>query len=152
MNLSQIPSEYLTQIRHHAEKEYPSECCGLILGSADKPWTRIVPCRNAQDDYHRQDPKAFPRTSRNGFFLEPGILLTLQKEMRESGETVRVIYHSHPDGAAYFSDEDTRMAAPDGVPSWPGTAYLVVSVPSGKADKISLISWDEALKKFKEIF
>src|SRR5688572_26263240 len=105
MKLSQIPSEYLAEIRLQAEKEYPSECCGLILTSADGAWSRVVPCRNAQDDYHRQDPKVFPRTSRNAFFLDPAQLLTLQKENRQNGESVRVIYHSHPDAAAYFSEE-----------------------------------------------
>ena len=152
MNLDQIPSEYLAQIRKQAEKEYPSECCGVILASVEGVWTRVVPCRNAQDDYHRLDPKGFPRTSRNAYALDPGQLLTLQKENRVSGEVIRVIYHSHPDAPAYFSDEDKLIAAPDGVPAWPGTTYLVVSVLSGKSDKISLIFWDETLKEFKAIF
>ncbi len=151
MTALKIPSGFLEQIRLQAEKEYPSECCGIITGPEKQPetLTRIVPCRNAQDELHRQDPETFPRTSRNAFFMDPAELLNLQKQCRESGEVVRVIYHSHPDSGAYFSEEDRKMAAPDGVPAWPGVFYLVVSTINGKADKAALFSWDSALKGFK---
>jgi [CysO sulfur-carrier protein]-S-L-cysteine hydrolase len=153
MKMLQIPSEYLQKIRLQAEKEYPAECCGVILGPQDKPeaLSHLISCRNAQDDYHRQDPAMFPRTSRNGFMLSPDELLEIHKRCRLENLSIRVIYHSHPDSEASLSEEDRRMAAPDGVPSWPGTAYLVVQVRERKAGEASLFLWDPGLKDFKKI-
>ncbi len=150
MKSIQIQSELLVKIREQAESEYPSECCGLILSSEADPdtLTRLIACKNVQNEYHQKDPERFPRTSRNGFFLDPRRLLEIQKENRAKKETVRVIYHSHIDAEAYFSEEDKRMAAPDGNPAWPDVLYLVISVISGKAGEQALFSWDSGRKDF----
>ena len=152
MKIKSIPSDLLREIYAHAEKEYPEECCGFILGprTAAGELDRARACRNAQDEYHTREPRNFPRTARTAFFMDPRDLLAVQKEARARDGEIRVIYHSHIDAAAYFSGEDKRMAAPDGSPAWPGVYYLVISVMKGKATESRLFSWDTGQKDFRK--
>lgn len=145
-----IPKEYLEAVCAQAETEYPRECCGMILGPREPKdaWSRLRPCRNVQDAYHGLDPENFPRTAKTAYFIEPRELLEIQKELRVRGEEIKVIYHSHIDAGAYFSEEDTRVAAPEGEPAYPGVDYLVVSVLSGKAAAASVFRWDPSRKEF----
>lgn len=145
-----VPDEYLRQIRHQAETSYPHETCGILVGPQDQreKVTRIYACRNMQDQYHALDPVNFPRTAETAYFIDPGELFRIQRESRKRGEEIRVIYHSHVNAGAYFSEEDQRIALCEGKPAYPGVTYLVVSVKDGKAGEASLFSWDEASGKF----
>ena len=145
-----IPSEYLKRIQTQAEKDYPNETCGILIGpKTDKEKIAgIFPCRNVQDQYHVQDPVSFPRTARTAYFIDPRELLRIQREAREKGSEIRVIYHSHTDTGAYFSEEDERIALSEGAPAYPGVSYLVVSVKKGKAEEVSLFYWDEKRRAF----
>ncbi len=137
-------------IIQQAEKEYPQECCGILFGPAGEPGkvSTFRACRNVQDEYHKQDLKNFPRSSKTAYIIEPKELLSIQKEIRGRGESVRVIYHSHIDTGAYFSEEDARIAAPEGESAYPGVDYLVVSVTQGKAKDWNLFHWDPKTRKF----
>ena len=42
-----------------------------------------------------------------------------------------VIYHSHVDAGAYFSETDRRQALVGGEPAYPGAVYVVTSVVRG---------------------
>ncbi len=150
MKVSEIPSGFLKMIFEQAEKEYPHECCGMILGSRQKKedFSRVRPCANVYDRYHELDPANFPRTSRTAYFMDPRELLAIQKEIREKDEAIRVIYHSHIDAGAYFSEEDQRVAASEGEPAYPGVEYLVLSVKEGKVWNTSLYHWDNQRKEF----
>ena len=90
----------------------------------------------------------FSRDARTAYFISPDELLQIQKEAREKAEELRIIYHSHIDTGAYFSDEDARVAAPDGEPAYPGVRYLVVSIMKGKFHEARLFSWDPAKGKY----
>jgi proteasome lid subunit RPN8/RPN11 len=62
----------------------------------------------------------------------------------------KVLYHSHPEHDAYFSEEDTRMALFDGeTPIYPETSYLVVSVYDKKVRDQALFSWNPETKTFE---
>lgn len=74
--------------------------------------------------------------------MDPKQLLAVHKEIRATKEEIRVIYHSHIDTEAYFSSEDLRMAAPEGRPSYPGTAYLILSVVAGKTESERWFFWN----------
>jgi proteasome lid subunit RPN8/RPN11 len=152
MKVSEIPQGFLKMIFEQAEKEYPQECCGMILGAGQKKqdFSRLRPCANVYDRYHELDPDNFPRTSKTAYFMEPRELLAIQKEMREKDEVIRVIYHSHIDAGAYFSEEDRRIALSAGGPAYPGVSYLVVSVRERKAQEISIFAWDEKKKNFQK--
>jgi proteasome lid subunit RPN8/RPN11 len=44
---------------------------------------------------------------------------------------VAVIYHSHVDAGAYFSETDRRQALVGGEPAYPNAVYVVTSVVAG---------------------
>ncbi len=150
MKIQSIPKEMLDKINHQAEAEYPKECCGMICGPLERKeiFSRVRPCENAQDRYHALDPENFPRTSKTAYFMDPAELLKIQRELRERKEEIRVIYHSHIDAGAYFSEEDTRIAMAEGEPAYPGVDYLVVSVMQGKVQDRNMFHWDRQLRKF----
>ena len=149
-----IPPEFIKRIRLQAEKDYPSETCGILIGPQGKRElvTGIYPCRNVQDEYHAQDPVSFPRDSRTAYFIDPRDLLKIQKQARRTGDEIRLIYHSHVDAGAYLSEEDERVALAEGEPVYPGVSYLVISVSGGKGGEIALFDWDEKAKRFSKVF
>ncbi len=145
-----IPENFLKAIYGQAEREYPAECCGMLLGPrSDKSViSRLRPCRNAQDDFHTREPERFPRTARTGYFIDPRELMRVYKEAGQEGEEIRIIYHSHIDSGAHFSEEDHRVAAPDGQPAYPGVLYLVLGVKEGQVQETRLFHWDETAQRY----
>jgi proteasome lid subunit RPN8/RPN11 len=66
------------------------------------------------------------------------------------GRPVKVLYHSHLDVGAYFSDTDAAVAkAGQDEPPW-DLAYLVTSVRGGVVDDRKLFVWDPAARAFVE--
>lgn len=122
MSWTDIPADMLEQIYRQAREAFPSECCGYIYppGPDGEP-PELVPCKNRQDALHALDPEAHPRTSANAYNIGGKELLTLVRSF-ESERPVAIIYHSHPEVGAYFSEEDTRAALAAGYP----VDYLVV--------------------------
>jgi proteasome lid subunit RPN8/RPN11 len=145
-----IPRNFIDQILRQAENDYPHETCGILIGPQNEKEkvTTIYPCRNVQDEYHALDPVNFPRTAETAYFIDPKDLLRIQKESREKQCEMRVIYHSHVNVGAYFSEEDQRIALADGRPAYPGVSYIVVSVRERKAGEVSLFYWDEKSESF----
>ncbi len=147
----EISQQMREQIEAHASQAYPNECCGMIFAAKETGrLSRVRPCVNAQDKYHTLDPKAFPRTANKAYFIEPLELLKIEKELRTNDETIAIIYHSHPDVGAYFSEEDVRQAIVDESPIYPGTAYLVMSVIRGEVADQKTFYWDETQARFIE--
>ena len=148
-----IPEEFLEKICKQAEKDYPHETCGILVGPKTRPEkvTAIFPCENVQDRYHTHDPVSFPRTARTAYFIDPRDLLRIQKAARVKEEEMRIIYHSHTDAGAYFSEEDQRIALSEGEPAYPGVSYLVVSVLEKKALEAKIFSWDRKGKIFSGV-
>jgi proteasome lid subunit RPN8/RPN11 len=83
-------------------------------------------CENRQNALHQEDPRSFPRDARTAYNLGAADLFFLDRSLSTT-QPVRIIYHSHIDVGAYFSDEDARAAAPDGELLYP-VDYLVVDV------------------------
>jgi proteasome lid subunit RPN8/RPN11 len=145
-----IPDSFLSKILDHAEREYPRECCGMILSRNQNSFqfTRLVFCRNVQDRCHEEEPKRFPETSEKAYWVDPRQLLLLQKEMRCQGEKVSIIYHSHIDGPALFSTEDFNGACPGGRPVDPEIRHLIVAVRFGRFSEACLFHWNEQKKEY----
>lgn len=128
------------------------ESCGLLLGPAAQPLLvdAIVPMENRANKLHRLDPETYPRTGRMYFDIDP---LKFERAVREgegSGRPVKVLYHSHLDVGAYFSDTDAQAATMGGqAPSY-DLAYLVTSVRAGVVDERKLFVWSAEVKKFLE--
>lgn len=119
--------ELRSQIDAECALRYPQEACGLVLRQPDGS-AKVVVAPNLQDRYHALDPHLYTRTARTAYKLNERLI----SRAAEGGETLLSIWHSHCDAGAYFSAEDVRSAAPDGVAAYPGVAYLVVSVVGGQ--------------------
>ncbi len=144
-----IRGTVLEAIRRHAEEAYPSESCGFVTGpSAVAPLLdEAVPAENEADKYHAHDPERFPRTSRTYFKINEAKAIRLFEQGREGGAPVKVIYHSHCDAGAYFSEEDAATFSFNDRLAWP-CAFLVTSVLKGRADETKLWVFDEATGGF----
>lgn len=132
-----IDRTVLEEIEAHSIAEYPSECCGFVSGPAEHPLLLDASVReiNEADKYHKLDPETFPRTSRMYFKINELRAAKAFDAGEKSGRPIKVIYHSHIDAGAYFSQEDAATFANENHLMWP-CAFIVVSVQGGKiADK-----------------
>jgi [CysO sulfur-carrier protein]-S-L-cysteine hydrolase len=122
-----------------AKEEYPFESCGVILARGDE--RRLLRCRNAQNELHARDPRRHPRDARTAYYIDPKDLLRIGDLERE-GFGVAVIYHSHVDAGAYFSETDRRQALVGAAPAYPGAVYVVTSVMAGVVDAMKAYRWN----------
>ena len=128
------------------------ESCGLLLGPAGEPLLvdAVVPMENRANKLHRLDPETYPRTGRMYFDLDP---LKFERAVRDgdaNGRPVKVLYHSHLDVGAYFSEMDAQAATMGGdAPSY-DLVYLVTSVRGGVVDDRKLFVWSRDAKTFVE--
>ncbi len=140
-----LTEDELRAIRIQAEREYPSESCGVILRRGTE--RRLFPCRNVQDEKHREDPERFPRDSRTAYYIDPNDLLRVN-HLDQEGFSVDVIYHSHVDAGAYFSETDRQQALFAGEPTYPNATYVVTSVVDGRADAVAAFRWEPGQRDF----
>jgi [CysO sulfur-carrier protein]-S-L-cysteine hydrolase len=133
-----------------AERAFPHECCGFVIGDANAEEVR--PIDNIQERMHAQDPAAFPRDARTAFLMEPKQHLAALEEIDRRKLELRAVYHSHPDHDAYFSATDRAQACSfdPSEPDYPGTAHIVVSVRGGKFARAAVFAWDADRKEFAE--
>lgn len=108
----------------HAREANPDECCGLIGGTTDGAGQTVYRLRNVA---------ANPLVT---YEAAPEDLFKAQRAMRECGEHLLAIYHSHPRAAdPYPSETDVRLAY------YPTAVYLIVGLgnqePCLKAFRIS---------------
>ena len=125
-----IPSHLLKLCFAEGAARYPEEACGLLSGPSSEPeaLAEFHPIANQLNRMHELDPVRYPRTARDGYYLDPMTLLKTERSLKERGWEVRVIFHSHPDVGAYFSEEDKQRALWDGRPVYPGVIYLVCGI------------------------
>jgi proteasome lid subunit RPN8/RPN11 len=119
-----IATADLEAIRAHAERSYPEECCGLLLGHDGPAGAAVAAIRPAENS--RSDRRE------NRFEILPETVLAVHREARQRGLAVIGTYHSHPDHPAAPSEFDREHA-------WPGLSYLIVSVRRGAAGEAK--SW-----------
>jgi len=134
-----VTPEEREAIRSQAGEEYPHESCGVILSRGGE--RRLLRCRNAQNELHARDPERYPRDARTAYYIDPKDLLRIGDLERE-GFGVAVIYHSHIDAGAYFSETDRRQALVGGEPAYPSAVYVVTSVMAGAVDDMKAYRWN----------
>ena len=131
MGIRLSQSQFQT-IREHGQREYPNECCGVMLGKANGAWkevTEVVPLQNLRHDPRRAQ-ELLPvedterETERNRFLIDPLDQLRVEKDARARGLDVLGYYHSHPDHPARPSNYDREHA-------WPWYSYVILSVDRG---------------------
>jgi proteasome lid subunit RPN8/RPN11 len=135
----------LETIRAQAVQEYPFESCGVVLRRGDE--RRLLRCRNAQNELHARDATRHPRDARTAYYIDPKDLLRIG-DLEHQGFGVAVIYHSHIDAGAYFSETDRRQALVGGEPAYPGAVYVVTSVVGGAVDAVAAFRWDATRRDF----
>jgi proteasome lid subunit RPN8/RPN11 len=122
-----LKQQHLDEIRRHGERDYPFECCGLLIGRFGENGCKIVaetyPISNAREE----------EAKRNRFLILPDELLQGERYARQQRLDVVGFYHSHPDHPAVPSAYDLEHA-------WPVYSYIVVAVGEGRAG--DLRSWE----------
>ena len=122
-----ISTEQIEEIRQHGVKDYPYECCGLLLGRyrpEGKTVSETYPISNAREE----------SAKRNRFLITPEELMRGERYARGKDVEVVGFYHSHPDSPAVPSRYDLEHA-------WPTYSYIIVSTTAGAAK--DLFSWEQ---------
>lgn len=135
----EFPRPVLSEICAHALETLPEECCGLVLGTADERYRSVTRCRNDATARHRRDPERFARDGREAFHMNEIDTLEALERAEARGERVTVVYHSHVNCGAYFSELDQEYAEPE---PFPGAEHLVVSMVGGRVQDLSLFRRD----------
>ncbi|MEM8807253.1 MAG: M67 family metallopeptidase [Cyanobacteria bacterium P01_G01_bin.38] len=141
-----LTSTHIEQMQAHAERTYPNECCGLMLGCLDtahheKTLVELRPMKNAWSPNIAAEfvarsqalsDTSKDRTQTSRYWIDPQDLLIVQREARALHLDIIGIYHSHPDHEAVPSECDRALA-------WSEYSYIIMSVQNGAA--IDIQSW-----------
>ena len=146
----QIPAHILAAIYKHAQDAYPAECCGWLSGPAGE-WS-VDEARKVENVQAEGGHPTHPgRGVETAYVFSPEDLLALNESL-DGDRPARVIYHSHPNGRAYMSKIDLRVATS---PWGDGPAYpvqqLVVGVEEGRVVESALFAWSDQEQGFVEI-
>ena len=120
-------SSHLDEIAAHGERDYPFECCGLLLGSLGANGAKVVAETYSISNARESEAK------HNRFLIRPEELMRGERYAANKGLDVVGFYHSHPDHPAVPSRYDLEHA-------WPVYSYIVVAVREGRAH--DLRSWE----------
>jgi proteasome lid subunit RPN8/RPN11 len=104
-----IPRKLAQQLLHLAQISPDAEICGLVGGKNGIPQT-CYPIENIADNPGQR------------FLLDPKQQITAMAAMRDHGEQLFAIYHSHPAAPAFPSWLDLEQAA------YPEALYLIISL------------------------
>ena len=110
-----ITRDAVDRILEDARARAPEECCGVLLGTADRI-ADVHPARNAAER----------PTAR--FVIDPRDHFAAIRDGRERGLSVVGFYHSHPRSAAVPSETDRAEAA------YPDQLFLIVSLAAPDPD------------------
>lgn len=153
--LPQLAPHVLQDIYAHAHEAYPEECCGFLIGPHDSAAIdEVRRCVNEQNRQHAENPETYPRTAHTAYFIGAQDIHFLAASL-DQARPVKIIYHSHPDRGAYFSDEDTRVALgpwadiADG-PMYP-VDYIVIDAQSDHVAGAKLFRWDPSRRSFEAV-
>jgi proteasome lid subunit RPN8/RPN11 len=109
--LVKLQAIHVAQIMAHAREADPAECCGLIGGTGDGAAQSIYSLRNVAAD------------KIVSYEAAPEDLFAAQRRMRERGERLLGIYHSHPRSEEPApSETDVRLAY------YPQAVYFIVGL------------------------
>lgn len=108
-----IPRKLITQILEQAQQSPNKEICGLLSSNNANNNKQPVNCY----------PVANTSTEPNHrYLMDPRQQIDTFRIMRERGEELYAIYHSHPQSPASPSAEDLRQA------SYPEALHIIISM------------------------
>jgi [CysO sulfur-carrier protein]-S-L-cysteine hydrolase len=127
-----LDAAHRDQIFAYAREADPYECCGLIGGENGRAKS-IYPLRNVA------------KNSELAYEAAPEDLFTAQRQMRDRGEQLLAIYHSHPKSEEPFpSETDVRLAY------YPAATYLIVGL-GGNDPSLRAFSISEREQRWSEV-
>ena len=131
-----LSEQQVASIEAHAERTYPNECGGMLLGSfgndGRKTVTEVFPLENASTE-----------NQQNRVLLLPKDVLRAERHARETRVDVIGYYHSHPEDEAVQSQYDLDHS----LPVW---SYIIVSVREVKAVDIRSWQMEDDRSRFNE--
>lgn len=131
-----LNDEIVEQITEHAERDYPYECGGMLIGrfeGAEKTVTETFSLKNEREDEARH----------NRVLILPKDVMRAERYARENNLDVVGYYHSHPDAPAVPSQYDLDHA----LPVW---SYLIASVLKGTVADVRSWQMENDRSKFNE--
>ncbi len=105
-----LPRKLTNQLLHLAQLSPDTEVCGLVGADANGMPVSCYPITNAAD------------TPQNRFLLDARQQIGAMKQMRDKGESLFAIYHSHPSAPAIPSAADIEQA------TYPEALHLIISL------------------------
>ena len=124
---------HIEQILVHAKEAAPKECCGLIGGRSDGRTQSIYQLTNVATKQELTYEAA------------PEELFAAQRQMRDRGESLLAIYHSHPRASEPTpSDTDVRLAY------YPSATYLIVGL-AGTEPVVSAFTISEREQRWQQV-
>ncbi|MDX1497224.1 MAG: M67 family metallopeptidase [Salinisphaeraceae bacterium] len=104
-----LPRNLVQQLFHHAQSKPENEVCGL-LSQGDNGQLRSHRIANVAED------------PQQAFLMEDAQLVKAMQAIREAGEKLFAIYHSHPSAPAVPSAKDLAEAG------YPEAWHLIISL------------------------
>jgi proteasome lid subunit RPN8/RPN11 len=126
----EISAKAVAAIREEAERAYPNEGCGALLGSPSLGILETVAIANREAE-----------APRIRFTVDPQDYVRVENEAEARGLDLVGFWHSHPDHPARPSPTDRRYA-------WEGLLTLVIAVETGKSR--DLTAWEIEGEGFRE--
>ena len=105
----QIPLSIREEVIAHCQRHYPKEACGLLAADATGAIVQMYPMKNIEN-------------TAIGYAMDPKQQLLVEKQMRQQGQQLVGIFHSHTASAAEPSSVDIELAIS------PDVAYVLVSL------------------------
>lgn len=105
----QLPRKIASQLLHYAQQTPEIEICGLVSAKNGVPQT-CYPISNTANE------------TKTHFLLDSHEQIAAMKKMRQNGEELLAIYHSHPTAPACPSTLDLDMA------NYENTLYFIISL------------------------
>ena len=124
-----IDAALLQAVYEHCTGRYPKEACGYLAGNKAIV-EKVYPMVNVED-------------SPIGYSMDPKEQLQVEKQMRNQGQQLVAIYHSHTSTNAYPSPVDVRLAIS------PDISYALVSLKDQATPVFRSFRIDQATPVFR---
>lgn len=111
-----------TAMIREAERTYPAEACGLLLGRKTKTGIRIFRAIATEN--------VSPRNKRKAYAIDPLTWLAAEKKAEEKTQEIIGVFHSHPDAPAKPSKTDLRHG-------FENLSYIILSVRKAKTRSLA---------------
>ena len=115
--------DIMARIISIAEREYPYECCGILIGRCDDH------CFEISDVYETCNHESSVKRA-DSFTIGPMDVYKCERALTGTESEIIGFYHSHPDRPAVLSVKDENGMLP-------GLLYVLISVSAGMCKDIT---------------